>query len=732
MIYFEQGTEHWLPEAKRFLERLEKTRARTGAQSISRAMVPAEGVVIWAKATSQGHKIHITGGVSGRFVWGNTAEPADKWVFRASLAGSVSEEIYIDDANAAYVDWSKDRSTAVSINPVLATATLYRGGATFTVADVGTFWRENGGEFAVIIGTEPFPNDKPPVSWYRRRHVSISPDGKTVYLCSADDSNLLVKAVWNIETAVFDVTRVAVPAEVQSFMDGADVTWDTPWFSGSSSNDVASSRPADFNYTSSAGAPGTHDVVTRVPLPRFFPNPYRAEVWMIIGLAYADVETVEYSTGTPLATIRRFTGQQLHQVWRYDSEGWTLMGGFDTVPFVRFLMDGVAVGANLDTSYMYHIVEGVNREYVLFEPDTKEGRWFRWPLTSVSLETTSFGNLQPTSGPVLLSTPVDGVPISSNLSETSIYRDDEEWWAGLPCSIQFSNGLLSFLSLGASGRALVVASATGPDALRRFYWRYLDEDGAPAYLDFSVADMAVGVQVPNGVFLSRSGRMLFGSKVYKDGELIYSDNLFATSFGANPVVRTSFLNDGHWQYMVDGPVDRPAVSKLVYNTETGVWAPQVVRYLPHAFDKVTDLVLEPAVPGTDLTGVEIALEVAFFFGLEDTAELASYSGISAVDWESAAESYINGDKAALLGYMYDVFILQYIEVLGDGATIEDVLLDYYGEEGHTEPELQAETYLEHESDMDNIVAGADSGTPAVYATVNIDTYDSFWLEEFVP
>lgn len=745
LVRADPGTEKFIPWAKAKLKQWKDEMLRTGQHALQRTVFVDDNTTkIYITSLYLGHgqfsdSVRITGGISGRFVWGNTDEPADKWVFFAGLDGGVSSEVYIDDVDAAYIDCSKDRSTVVSINPVTAVATLYRGGEEFTVTDVGTFWRSHAGtEFNAVIGTEPFLDSAVPVSWYRRKHVAMSRDGKTVYLCSADDTNLIVKAIWNAADATFDVTRVAVPTEIQDFMDGASgVTWDTPWFSGrygAGSTDIASLFPAEFNYNTAEGPPGTYNVGVQTPLPRFFPNPHRAEVWMSMRMAYVNSEVTEHSTGAPAATLRRFSGEQIHQVWRYDSDGWALVNEFPTAVFERIVADDTtSFLVPLERPTMEHSVEGINRDYVLFEPDTKDGHWFRWPLTAVERQTATYSNLIPTSGPVVISPQVDEVPTSSNLLETTIYRDNEEWWTGIPCDIAETHGLVKFLSLGADGRALVKASGAGGFSVARFYWRYLNADGEVAYLDFANADLATGAQqVPNGAFLSRSGRMLFGNKVYKDGEIIYDENLFAVSFGSDPVVRTSFANDGHWQYMVAGTPARPAVSRLAYNAESEVWEPRIVRYLPYEFDKVTDRVITPEVPGETPTGADLALEVAYLFGLDDTADMASYSGVSQGVWEDAAQDYIDGSKGALLALMYDVFILQYIDFLGGGVTIDDVLEDYYGEPGHLEPELQAEMAAEHEADVDPILSGMGGGTPAEYAIINIDTYDSFWLDEFVP
>ena len=91
MIYFDQGTEHWVPEAKRFLAKLQRIQRQTNAPSISRATSPESGVIIWAKVTPQGSRVHITGGVQP--VWVPHRPEQNLWAIPSAVLPSMGSVI---------------------------------------------------------------------------------------------------------------------------------------------------------------------------------------------------------------------------------------------------------------------------------------------------------------------------------------------------------------------------------------------------------------------------------------------------------------------------------------------------------------------------------------------------------------------------------------------------------------------------------------------------------------
>lgn len=747
MIYFEQGTEHWLPEAKRFLERLEKIRAMTGAQSLSRAMVPEDGVLIWAKVSSLRKDVRITGNpFKGRFYFGADTHR----IFGRNLVAS--SPAFTPSSGDPYTAFQKDQGTrgtwlagtldesggtVVQLGDDFAAQQMVvtRGTVSLAVEDVLPYlpdpplFQRRLWTFATnrevvlanaIISHYPYLRDR-----YETNdpHLSISADGRTVVALSALPDELFVVVKYDDTTdpdnPVFVETRVGLPTEVlaqlDTFRTNPDIT--------QTNVDLG-----DWGWLEHAGLSGDGNItecffggaesypnrrIRVVPVV----HPFSASK-LFVGYQFGHVNTSTLIADNGTAQLYEDDVSFYAGVYEYDvsTEVWTQLVNKDLDLTTSVMSTG---GFFYNTGPDAVEADTVNRavpqpvySILLLHNDGEYSI-----ATKISgLDTTTVNHY---TGYLNGDPPADDYDYYEGQPDTLVDTSDvtvdgTTWYTDVvefPLGYNWSPHLDGNFPLLVATDYALVYSYLLPDHVYTYRKLTLAE-GETEDDRFVTGDP--GMLSPTGLWQYNGA-----DGVLYLGELVWELSDHLDDFLSEPdpsytahIQAVSADRDGYFVVLfrdADVNPDREFIFKVKRTVDPDT---QAVAYTTSDKREVPLTVsVAPAVAGGDeVTAQQLADNIATDLNYVDLADMCASTGQSEAEWLAAAEAFLLDDTDTALAVLYvDASVFTNF-----GGDEEAFLLDYYGEGGHTVDEV----YPDYVATLVTMVTSLGGGSEALRWTVS--------------
>lgn len=705
MIYFDPGTEHHVPTAKRFAAKVGGLRLSLGVPVLSRSTYLSDGTLVWVQDSAYGRKIRITGG-SNR----------DRFVYNSKyhrLLGSTlleSSPVYTPTAGDPFSGWQRSYrpggGTVVQIgvdNSAAQDMVITRDGVTHTAEDVYAYDPDpfpcfNGayGLFAsnkTLYRPTPYTASgiygdlRPDATPGLVPDISISPGGKRVVALSARTDETFVVATYDDTAAEFSTTRYGFPTYIQDRIDAltatADVTrvytappssrWGSFAFDTGLGATLVNPGADVFGGWQTGGTLTVDDAVDRiavrmVPLVHPFSTKkallaYQFGAWTSItplfsgaGNDYYALEGVMYFG---LAELDPVTGEWASVIDETVSlENNAVVGGSIFTALTATLdsfgtpLDGILVFFCPDGTYT------VARKAVASYPASRE----TYDITDGG--STVYGSL---------TTKLPGPAKITAVQSSDIEVGGLAWFSGYNLTrtgnangIEWDEGFVR-AQLGTEAILLSEADLSAD----RFY-----RHTATTPQTESSTAAPVGVS-------SISGRWSFDGDspvdIYKDGVWV-ADTSAITDYDTHTLLAPSATRNGVFviRKSDSGLILDPqmAVMQVSYNESTETYSVRTLRTIP--------LSLTFAASGIS-TAAALAAAAADDLGYLSITALCVDTGQLEADWLAAAQDFLDADTAGFV----DLYLEARLIVLGFG-TEQEMVDDYYGEGGHTIEEMHAD------------------------------------------